>query len=61
MVAGREVVPDTKNLKFSTHDEFNLAALKLSNKASTTSVLVMEDITKRQAERHGAGGRREWT
>lgn len=47
--------PDRKsweysNLKFAERDEFNLAALKIAKDAGATGIVVMEDITKRQAD-----------
>lgn len=47
--------PDKKsweysNLKFSARDEFNLAALKIAEEAGATGIVVMEDISKRQAD-----------
>ncbi len=47
--------PDKKsweysNLKFGRRDEFNLAALKIAKEAGATGIVVMEDITKRQAD-----------
>ena len=47
--------PDKKsweysNLNFSARDEFNLAALRIARDAGATGIVVMEDITKRQAD-----------
>jgi hypothetical protein len=47
--------PDKKsweyeNLKFGARDQFNLAALKIAKDAGATGIVVMQDITRRQAD-----------